>query len=203
MRVSIPVLALAIGACLVHGGAPPAQAVDEEVLRLRWKFTPESTQAHPKKAVLCYVVTKKHKLYDIGIAYSLGREPFAGDLLETGGRVKVNLKILRGDRTFNFGTVKRDVETQCDGYCKFAEVRWNDLTGHEVPHWTDQVTELLPLRLKPGDVVIWTVKFRGLPKIARGTASREDHLDQVALTTDHSTCGTMDRRCPSPSGNWP
>ena len=148
-------------------------------------------------------LTKKHELYDIGIAYSLGRDPFHGAVLARGGRVKVNLTIIQGDRTLDFGTVTRGVNTGCNGYCKGVEVRWNDPTGHEVREWTDQTTDLLPLELRSGDVIIWTLKFKKFPRIVRGTASEPEHLDTVAATTDHSTCGTMMRRCPAPSGTWP
>jgi hypothetical protein len=196
MRFPIPVLALAVGLGLVAVGTPPARAIDEEILRFNWKCRPDSTRSHPKKEVLAYVITKQHQLFDITIAYSLDRKPFHGDLPKPGGKVIVNLKILQDDRTLDFGTVTRKVEPYCNGYCKGAEVRWNDPSGHEVSNWTDQLTDLLPLQLEPGDVVIWTVKFRKFPEIVRGTASEEDHLDEVNLWAYHSNCGTMNRRCP-------
>jgi hypothetical protein len=196
MRFPIPVLTLAVGLGLVAVGTPPARAIDEEILRFNWICRPESTRPHPKKEVLAYVITEKHQLYDITIAYSLKRRPFWGDLPKPGGKVIVNLKILQDDRTLDFGTVTRKVHAYCNGYCKGAEVRWTDPSGHEVRNWTDQLTDLLPLRLEPGDVVMWTVRFRKFPKIVRGTASEEDHLDEVGLWALHSNCGTMNRRCP-------
>lgn len=198
MRNLILVLALAAGVGLVCAGSPPAEAADKQDIHMVWALRPEATQIHPKKVKLAYVVTTKHQVSQIGVVYTLYRTPMdASDPMEERGTFTAKLKVLRGDQTIKFGAKKGRVTWGCGGHCKGAEVRWNDPSGCAPPGecTTGYSTDLLPLTLEPGDVVMWTVRFKGFPKLKVQNDSERVQVDVPDLWTSECNCGTYDHPC--------
>ena len=198
MRNLIPVLALAAGVGLVCAGSLPAEAADRQDIHMYWLLNPEATQIHPKKVKLAYVATTKHQVRQIGINYALYRSPMdSSDPMAERGTFVAKLKILKGDQTIKLGAKKGRVTWGCGGHCKGAEVGWNDPSGclPDQQCETGYSTDLLPLTLEPGDVVMWTVRFKGFPKLKVQNDSERVQVDSPELWTWECNCGTHDLPC--------
>jgi hypothetical protein len=186
MTRALCVSALAL-ALLVGPGPPPlyadqvTAAVDRTVT---WTFGPVVPQPHPKKKSFAYLATENHQIAVSYLYYQLENIGF-GPPLKSGGKMTVTLKILKRNETIKIGKTKVKLEDFNEGYLKVGGVDWSDPSGAQ-----DKTvrTEFFPINLEPGDVVLWTVKFKKMPRL-----EGPDHLPYVETLV--CNCGSRDFPC--------
>ena len=117
-----------------------------------------STQVHPKKAKLAYIVTESHRIREVEWNYILDRWGVGPVLLSNGGKMIGTLEIIAADGTKKIRKKKKKAK------CK-ASI-WEDESALYNQRECWLVWEMEPdLELEPGDVVLWAGKFKGMPNL--------------------------------------
>ena len=121
------------------------------------EVTTLSTQVHPKKAKLAYIVTESHRIGEVGLFYILDRWNFGPVLLSNGGKMIGTLEIIAADGTKK---IRKKKKAKCE-----ARI-WGDESNSYNQRECWLVWEMEPaLELEPGDVVLWAGKFKGMPNL--------------------------------------
>lgn len=119
------------------------------------EVTTLSTQAHPKRIELAYMVMERHEIGEASIEYRLDRWNWGPVALRSGGQMSGTLKLITKSGTRTVGGKKR---AKCEA----------DIFEDERGSFNQRACGLYwekDLDLEPGDVVLWTVKFKKMPNL--------------------------------------
>jgi hypothetical protein len=191
----LPVLAV-IAAAAFGFVALPTLATAEQRVYFRDNLTPAATMAHPATRQAAMVITEKMELVACDFWYGHGRHALGSSgnhpSLAEGGEMTVTMKRVRGRRS---KTIGRQVAQVGDR----AAVGWADspvicewCAGYDL---TFETSRKFPLRVKPGDVLLWTVSFSGMPDVEIDRQGDPGYVDSLALFGTCSTCGSIDHPC--------
>jgi hypothetical protein len=116
-----------------------------------------STQAHPKKTKLSYMVTERSHVNEVHLQYTLDRWNYGPVELQDGGKMTVTLEILAEDGTRILRSKKK---TKCEARL------WEDDFGSYNQRecfvgWSFDSEQ----ELRAGDLVLWTIKFKKMPRL--------------------------------------
>jgi hypothetical protein len=204
MERALPVLVV-IAAAALGLLAPPALATAVQSVYFRDDWTPAATVAHPATRQAAMVITEKMDLVACDFWYAHDRWPldFSGNHpdLSDSGEMTVTMERVRGRRTKKIG---RQVVDAPD----LAAVGWADspvICARCVEYdFTFETSTKFPLRVKPGDVLLWTVSFSGMPDVEIDREGDPGYFDTLAFLGTCSTCGSIDHPCvPSWRDPWP
>jgi len=113
-----------------------------------------STQGHPKKIKLAYMVMERRTLAEASVNYTLDRWNYGPVDLTSGGRMIGTLQLITENGKQKLG--KRGAK--CEARIWESEFGW--LNQRECgAGW------LVEIDLKPGDVLLWTLKFKKMPRL--------------------------------------
>lgn len=206
LRSSGTTIALLIGIG-IGIGALPAIARDRVELVSEWHVTPEATRAHPKKLQIAIVVTEATDIVACRLSASLDRnwgEEVEPPMLTDGGKVIATFKIVKES-----GTLKVGKQTKATGGMA-AVTPWR-LSVHV--GWTDESafvcegcpaslrykrTGKLPVRVEPGDVIIWELKFKGMAPLQVEPTAQPPYFDEIKFYAKCQSCGSVGYPCSDP-----
>ena len=209
MRHVLPILAIAVAA--LGSTYRPALAIDEEQLYFRDELTPDVSMVHPGKKKAALVVTASMDLVACDFWYRHNRsgEDYTDDLpaLESGGEIKVTMKHVRGRRKKKIGRQVDAVSVlQVEGSTpslRYGVVAWAD--SPLICDWcvatydfTFKRSKKFPLHVEPGDVLLWTVAFAGMPRIEVDRDGDPGYEESITFHSKCSTCGTIEFPCALP-----
>lgn len=117
-----------------------------------------ATQAHPKKIKLALMVMDSRSIEGAGLEYRLDRWNFGPVLLRNGGQMIATLKLITEGGAQIVGEKQK---TKCEA-ASFEDERGFFNQRECFLYWEGSK---LHIDLKPGDVLLWTIKFRGMPKL--------------------------------------
>ena len=196
MRRVLPVLVV-IAAAALGLLAPPALATAEQTVHFRDNWTPAATVAHPATRQAAMVITEKMDLAGCAFWYAHGRSAldFSDNhpTLADGGEMTVTMKRVRGRRTKKIGRqVARVREATAVGWAD-SPVICELCVEYD---FTFETSKKFPLRVKPGDALLWTVSFSGMPDVEIDRQGEPGYFDTLSLWASCSTCGSIDHPCP-------
>jgi len=180
----------------------PTLAADLVIMDHDWGLSPESSVSHPKKQKLTMVATEGMDLVICELWYQHERWRLSDEapMLDNGGKVIAILKVVNQSGTHKIGKQKKKVETQTPGgsYSRGAYLGWSDRSGYVCKgcpiRLRHKPTTKLPIRVEPGDLLIWKVKFRGIPRLQVEASFHES----IRVLSRCRSCGSVDYPCPVP-----
>lgn len=186
---------------LLSIAARPALAVDHQELESGWSYSPEKGSSHPKKVKLMMVTDERVELTACHLWYARGRYGLGASQafpVPSGGRVKVALKVIGQSGKRKIATYNKDIDPH--GMDGMAVVGWADspLENQFLAVTYGLETERsgkFPLRVEAGDMLQWTVKFSGAPRLEVDLDGAAPFRDSFWLRTWCESCGTVDRPC--------
>ena len=141
-------LALGLFAHSVFAETQESQSVTRGIATL-------SSQPHPKKLEVAYLVMERHRVKEASINYQLSRANWSSccDIdLESGGKMIGSLELITESGTQKW----RKKKSKC------VNRLFEDLNYRSCGVWWPIKTEV-----QPGDVLLWTVKFKSMPRLER------------------------------------
>lgn len=160
----------------------------------------DSTQPHPKNESLSWVVTKASRLTGGTLGYSrfkFGTDPTPP---KAKGKLIFSFEVLRGDETIvllrkKTLKIKKRAGTEAPYAAVFLAAP--SMTPSDW-WWEDAVMTVpeLPMDLEPGDVVLLSVKFKGVPQLRYKYPGDPVYQEAFNLGLDLYNCGTPEDPCP-------
>ena len=204
-RSSCTTIALLIG---IGFGALPALARDRVELVSEWHVTPEATRAHPKKLQVALVATEATDIVACRLQGRLDRNWWDDEaeppILAVGGKMIATLKIVKASRTLKVGK-----QTQTAGnmvsdwpWDRSANVGWTDGSAYVCEGCPSNLkykrTAKLPVRVEPGDMVVWALKFKGMAPLQVEPLAQPPYADEIRFYAKCQSCGSVGYPCPDP-----
>jgi hypothetical protein len=201
-------------ALVISYQALPALAGDRLDLQTSHEWLPDSTRAHPRKMKLAIAVTDRTDLAFCELWYRIWRlqpgTPYVFPSLESGGKVKLSLKLISAAGKETVAKSSAVVEAlppsppENVSSWRQAIVGWADsavVRGGSFVEWNPKLTisDNFPLHVEPGDILQWTLTFKGMPKLEVDRGSEPPFWDELSLSTRCYSCGSADRPCPDES----
>jgi len=193
---------LALAIMTVIGIWPlPLFPIDDLYLATDWDLTPGVTRAHPKKQQVAIVVTESAEIVSCEIWYSLERDytDLAPPALEVGGKVVAQLKIVKASGKLKIGKQVQKVEAIRNTNLRVV-LGWSDKSGpvsdRGLSYSHNKLTSKFPTRVDPGDVILWTLKFRGMPELRQDLSDHPPFRDHIWSWARCWSCGTVEYACP-------
>jgi len=196
------VAVLAVLVILLSTGVAPeaAHSVNMVDRYLHWFVDVDSPQPHIKSRTLAYLVTEGFQLVAVNLEYGNGRS-FNMDeapARKSKGKIIAKLEVLKGNRTVLIGSKKIKIRPLAwnPRYTWRASAGWADRSGWDTGDTDFKKTKRLPIDLEPGDVILWTVKFKGVKALDyRDAGDGTWYRDHASLQAGFFNCGTHDRPC--------
>jgi len=173
---------------LILMAAGPALGVDHQTMHAWWKSASDTSRNNPKKIKMAMVADEA---FDLAACYLWYFPPFEGEGEAVAGKVKVILKAT-GDRgTRKLGAGKSTLASLGTlvgwGDSPSVDYEWIARNGYRFQF---KRRGTFPARVNPGDILLWTVKFTGMPPVE--TPSDGD----VYIHSWCESCGTVKTPCP-------
>ena len=196
-----------IALSLVISLVSPLRATDEERLHKSWSLTPETDRAHTTEAILALPVFRKLTVVWCELEYSHGRRRSEG--YGTGNIEIENLNLPKGGKLeVAFEIVTKTGTTQLDQ--RTAKVKKEDRRRSAWLGWVDssgldngdnrykyKPMADFPLQLKKGDVLLFAVRFSGMPRLLGvETTATTLQRDNIYMSAHCTTCGSDGIPCP-------
>ncbi len=178
---------------------PPSTAVDHQELTSGWDLYPEKGMSHPKKVKLATVADGSIELTACHLWYAHSRDSLSASQgfpeISNGGRLNVSLKVVGQSDNRKIASYSKDIDSN-----GMAVVGWADspLENQFLAITYGLQTEIsakFPIRVEAGNMLLWTVKFSGAPRLEVDPEGAAPFRDNVWLRTWCESCGTVDRPC--------
>jgi hypothetical protein len=158
---------------------------------------------HPKKHQLAAVAPEQMDIVLCRLDYGLGRyKDFdsAYPHLSSGGKIKVILRLVseEGTRKLAKATAKVTVEDNELFDNRSTRLGWADIAG-DLDGWGEfeyKRNKNFPVHLEPGDMLLWTVQFKGMPRVESARDGDPWYQDGFGLGANCLSCGSPTTPCP-------
>lgn len=192
-------LAIALAGAMA---ARPATAGPEVGTDQFMQYSVDSTQKHPKSEELLFASTKPYHLTSAVLGYSVLRHQQGDESqLKARGKLIVSLELLRGEQTLLIGRravkVWKSPNGTLQAFLAFIAPS-TDMAYWDSIHSADPdpvVSQHLPVDLQPGDLLVWSVKFKGRGKLEFKPGGTHPYRDIFLLYSSLGGCGTAEVPC--------
>lgn len=202
MRKRLVVRAL-LTAALITAAPTLTGATDHQEVHAWWETEPDSDQSHPNKIKVAMVVDEGLDLTACHLWYEHVRYTDSGSgtfpAISGTGRMKVILKISgpRGKR--RIAKYAREVPPGEPALLGWADSPMqNQYLALQYGLKTKRSGKF-PVRAEAGDMILWTLKFSGMPAVEIEREGAAPFSDYLWAWTWCESCGTKKRPCPD---NW-
>ena len=187
-------------------GVLPALARDRVEMVSAWHVTPEATRAHPKKLQIAIVVTESTDIVACDVRESWDRRSWDEETeppspLAGGGKVIATLKIVKESGTLQVGKQTEAMELYYP-WGSVAPVGWTDESAFVCEGCPDNLqyerTAKLPMRVEPGDVILFALKFKGMPRLEAEPSAQPPYSDEIHFYAKCQSCGSVGYPCADP-----
>lgn len=197
---ALTAIGLFLGAVLI----PPLWATDREDVGATWHLTPETDRPQIAESLVTIPVFRSLTVVSCELTYTHVRTrydlgpPHEHDHLDlsTGGRMTVDFEIVT--KTGTTRVDRRSTRVRNDDRGRWAWLGWVDSSGLDSgdDRYRYEPVAGFPLRVDPGDVLLFSVQFTGMPDVL-GVERTETDLrrDRIFLWSNCVTCGSNGTPC--------
>jgi hypothetical protein len=195
----IAALIVVLGA-LIHAST---FAADNEVLRSFWQLNPDVTMSHPRKHHIAVVAPEATDIVMCRFHYDHGRSTdydSAYPHLSSGGKIKVTFQIVAEEGSRKLAKTRSKVRIEDNGQFdnRSTILGWADSAGDfdGLGEFEYKRNRNFPVHLAPGDMLLWTVQFKGMPQVESQPDADPWFRDGIGLGAICRSCGTPRTPCP-------
>ena len=181
----------------------PVSATDGHWLRNFWWLTPDATMKHPKKHKLAAVAPEQMDIVMCRFGYDLGRSTdfdSAYPHLSSGGKIRVILRLVSEEGTRKLAKAKAKVTVEDNDFFdnRSTVLGWADIAGdfYGFGEFEYKRNKNFPVHLEPGDMLLWTVQFKGMPRLESARHGDPWYQDGFSLGAICRSCGSFTTPCP-------
>lgn len=203
-RNLLPIAILLLLASVIS--QPLLSATDRHRVDNSWELVPDTSMKHPKKHQLAVVAPEQMDIVLCRLDYGLGRSKdfeSAYPPLSSGGMIKVVLRLVTAEGSRKLAKAKAKVRVEDNELFdnRSTILGWAESAGdfHGVGEFEYKRNKNFPVRLEPGDMLVWTVQFKGMPRVESVRDGDPWYQDGIGLGVNCLSCGSPETPCP---GEW-
>jgi len=203
MKRQLAILA-SITLILATAEMSPCLAEDALSQSAYWVLTPDSARPHPGEKQIAIAVRNRVAIVTCLLQYQHARyqwdeiDPDGRERLnlKSGGKMTVSLEILKKNESLLIGQQKKKVKSPEER--REAWMGWADSSGIDTgdSRYRYETAEGFPIELKSGDVILFSVEFKKMPRLQFERTDSGVLWDELYFDATCDTCGSNGTPCP-------